>query len=57
MINNCFVEPVPVPSNQTKRRKEEEIDQILSQDEIDLWALRELCLTEGGLVNGVSLCS
>jgi hypothetical protein len=29
-----------------------EIDLILNEPEIDLWLLRELALTEGGLVNG-----
>ena len=36
----------------TQRNKASEIESILSQDEIDLWALRELCLSEGGLVKG-----
>ena len=31
----------------------EEIEKILAEDEVDLWALRELCLSEGGLVNGM----
>jgi hypothetical protein len=35
------------------RKKEKEIDFILSQSpNIDLWKLRELALTPGGLVNG-----
>ena len=35
------------------KRKEKEIDFILSQSpNIDLWKLRELALTPGGLVNG-----
>jgi hypothetical protein len=29
-----------------------EINAILSQPEIDLWALRELCLADGGLIDG-----
>ena len=33
-------------------RKAEEIEAVLSQDDVDLWRLRELALTEGGLVNG-----
>lgn len=32
--------------------KEDEIEQILSSKEVDLWAIRELCLSEGGLLNG-----
>ena len=32
-------------------RKAEEIEAVLSQDDVDLWRLRELALTEGGLVN------
>lgn len=34
-----------------RRNKVEEIERILDEDVIDLWALRELCLTEGGLIN------
>jgi hypothetical protein len=33
-------------------QKIQELNDILSQPEIDLWALRELCLSDGGLVNG-----
>jgi hypothetical protein len=33
-------------------RKAEEINLILLQPEVDLWRLRELALSEGGLVNG-----
>ena len=32
-------------------RKAEEIETVLAADEVDLWRLRELALTEGGLVN------
>jgi len=32
-------------------RKAEQIESVLSQDDVDLWRLRELALTEGGLVN------
>ena len=32
-------------------RKVEEIEAVLAVDEVDLWRLRELALTEGGLVN------
>ena len=32
--------------------KAEEIGLVLSEADVDLWKLRELCLTEGGLVNG-----
>lgn len=34
------------------RVKSLEIEAILSEDEVDLWALREHCLTSGGLING-----
>ena len=34
------------------QRKKQEILQVLSEDKIDLWRLRELALTEYGLVNG-----
>ena len=40
-----------------RQNKVIEIERILDEDEIDLWALRELCLTEGGLVNGEFICS
>ncbi len=34
-------------------RKAKQIEELLSHpDEVDLWALRELCSTEGGLING-----
>jgi hypothetical protein len=37
--------------------KEDEIEKILSSKAVDLWAIRELCLSEGGLLNGVySFC-
>jgi len=32
--------------------KAKEIEQLLSEEQIDLWKLRELALSEGGLVNG-----
>lgn len=32
--------------------KAEEIRRVLFEPEVDLWKLRELALTEGGLVNG-----
>ena len=38
--------------NSATSQKLNKINAILSQPEIDLWALRELCLTEGGLING-----
>ena len=34
------------------QQKAQEIEFLLSQDEIDLWKLREFALTPGGLVNG-----
>lgn len=33
------------------QKKAEAINLILLQPQVDLWKLRELCLTEGGLVN------
>jgi hypothetical protein len=33
-------------------RKAEEIEAVLAADDVDLWRLRELALTEGGLING-----
>ncbi len=36
----------------TMTAKTEEIRRILSEPVVDLWKLRELALTEGGLVNG-----
>ena len=33
------------------QQKAERINLLLLEPEVDLWALRELCLTEGGLVN------
>ena len=33
-------------------KKAKEIELLLSEHDIDLWKLRELALTEGGLVNG-----
>lgn len=35
--------------------KAEEINQVLSEAEIDLWKLRELALSDGGLVDGTYL--
>ncbi len=32
--------------------KVQELESLLSEDEVDLWSLRELCLTPGGLMNG-----
>jgi hypothetical protein len=32
--------------------KEEEISLVLSEPDVDLWRLRELALSEGGLING-----
>lgn len=34
------------------QQKAQEIEFLLSQEEIDLWKLREFALTPGGLVNG-----
>jgi hypothetical protein len=35
--------------------KAEEINLILSEPDVDLWKLRALALSEGGLVNGTSI--
>ena len=35
-------------------KKADEIRQLLSEPVVDLWRLRELASTEGGLVNGES---
>ena len=36
------------------KTKAEEINLVLSEPNVNLWKLRELALTEGGLVNGKS---
>lgn len=38
--------------NSAQQRKMLEINAVLSKPEIDLWALRELCLSDGGLIDG-----
>jgi hypothetical protein len=38
-------------------KKAEEINLVLLQPEVDLWRLRELALSEGGLVNGTKILS
>ena len=40
------------PSSATMSSKADEIGRVLSEPVVDLWKLRELALTEGGLVNG-----
>ena len=40
------------PNKKSLHPKEKEIVKVLSQPEIDLWALRELCVTDGGLISG-----
>jgi hypothetical protein len=40
------------PSSAMMSAKAEEIGRVLSEPMVDLWKLRELALTEGGLVNG-----
>jgi hypothetical protein len=37
--------------------KAREIEKVLSGPDVDLWKLRELALSEGGLVNGMSFQS
>ena len=44
-------------ANPELQRKAEEINLILLQPKVDLWRLRELALSEGGLVNGEYTCS
>jgi hypothetical protein len=39
-------------SIRTLKEKAEQINLVLLQPNVDLWKLRELALTEGGLVNG-----
>lgn len=41
-------------STMDAQRKAKEISAILSETEVNLWELRELALSEGGLVNGTS---
>lgn len=36
--------------------KVEEINAVLSEADVDLWKLRELALSDGGLVNGKFQC-
>jgi hypothetical protein len=38
------------------QQKAEEINLVLLQPDVDLWKLRELAFSEGGLVNGTSFC-
>lgn len=39
------------------KTKAEEINLVLSEPNVNLWKLRELALTEGGLVNGtIQIC-
>ena len=40
------------PSSAMMSSKAEEIGRVLSEPVVDLWRLRELALTDGGLVNG-----
>ena len=41
-----------IQSLQGLKEKAEEINLVLLQPSVDLWRLRELALSEGGLVNG-----
>lgn len=43
--------PSWTPKSANLQKKAEAINLILLQPHVDLWKLRELCLTEGGLVN------
>lgn len=47
--------PSPSPSG-GMAAKAEEIRRVLSEPAVDLWKLRDLALTEGGLVNGAFSC-
>lgn len=40
------------PIKKSIHPKEKQILHVLSQPQIDLWALRELCVTDGGLISG-----
>lgn len=39
-------------SSELRREKQDSIQRCLDSNPIDLWRLRELALTRGGLVNG-----
>jgi len=55
LVSDCFV---PLSAMLGKRgvvdnkRKAEEINLVLNEKDVDLWRLRELALSDGGLVNG-----
>lgn len=40
------------PQREDLHHKAEEINLVLLQPDVDLWKLRELALSDGGLVNG-----
>ena len=42
-----------VVANEAFADKAKEIALVLSQPDVDLWRLRELAISEGGLVNGM----
>jgi hypothetical protein len=42
------------PTYRNLQEKADEINLELLQPDVDLWKLRELALSEGGLVNGMS---
>ena len=45
--------PHPTNSRQSRlREKAEEINLVLLEPDVDLWKLRELAISDGGLVNG-----
>ena len=44
----------PSSNNPRMTAKSEEIRRILTEPTVDLWSLREMALTEGGLVSGAS---
>jgi len=41
---------LPTSKKAQYERKIDEITQLLAEDNVDLWKLRELCLTDGGLI-------
>lgn len=43
--------------NEAFADKAKEIALVLSQPDVDLWRLRELAQSEGGLVNGTLCCA
>jgi hypothetical protein len=51
-MGRITIVPCPPSASAAMQTKAEEINLILLQPQVDLWRLRELALSEGGLVNG-----